>query len=117
MKKFLFFPLFICCSFFVKAQQQGDPRFPDAAQFTRSVITHKLIASANKTFGYDIYSDGKLMIHQPCIPSVPGNEGFRSKPEAERAARLVMGKIKKGEMPPSVTPEELKELNITLKIN
>ena len=30
----------------------------------------------DKTWGYDLYIDQKLYIHQPSIPSVPGNSGF-----------------------------------------
>lgn len=50
------------------------------------------------------------MIHQPAIPGIPGNEGFKTKEAAQKVADLVVNKIKKGEMPPSVTIEELKKL-------
>ncbi len=66
---------------------------------------------SKKTFGYDIYSGGKLLIHQPTIPGLPGNSGFTNKKNAEDVAKLVIKKIKKGEMPPSVSVEELKKLN------
>jgi hypothetical protein len=66
------------------------------------------------TFGYDIYSDGNLYIHQPTIPSQPGNRGFADTAQAGKVARLAMDKMRKGQVPPIIAPEELKKLNIPL---
>jgi hypothetical protein len=69
-----------------------------------------VISSVNRTFGYDIYKGKKHLIHQPTIPGLPGNEGFKAKSDAEKVARLVIGKLNNGEMPPSVTIGEMKKL-------
>jgi len=82
--------------------------FPSASQFANSKFSYKIIPSAEKTFGYDILADGKLMIHQPTIPGMPGNKGFKSETAAQKIAALVIGKIKNGEMPPTVGVEEVK---------
>ncbi|MDP1620980.1 MAG: DUF4907 domain-containing protein [Bacteroidales bacterium] len=74
------------------------------------VITYKLIPGVNNTWGYDIYMDGRVNIHQPSIPALPGNDGFKTQEKAEKAARLAIKKIKNGEMPPTITVEELKKL-------
>jgi hypothetical protein len=74
-------------------------------------ISYKIINCINNTYCYDIYMDNKLTIHQSSIPGLPGKEGFKSKLAAENVAQLVINKIKKGEMPPSVTIEEMKKLN------
>lgn len=74
-------------------------------------LTYRIINGVNNTYCYDIYAEDKLMIHQPSIPGLPGNEGFKTKKSAENVAQLVIDKIKKGEMPPSVTVEEMKKLN------
>jgi hypothetical protein len=87
-----------------------ETQFPAADAFKYSKITYKLIPTDNKTWCYDIYTDGKLTIHQPSAPGLPGNEGFKTKSQAIKVAELVISKIKKGEMPPSVTEEEMKEL-------
>ena len=84
--------------------------FPSASQFANSKFSYKIIPAAEKTFGYDILSDGKLMIHQPTIPGMPGNKGFKSEAAAQKIAALVIGKIKNGEMPPTVSVEEVKEV-------
>jgi hypothetical protein len=84
----------------------------DTANPYRDVnLTYKIIPSENNTYGYEILMDGRLYIHQPTIPGLPGNTGFNDKETAMKVADLVISKIKKNEMPPSVTAEELKKLN------
>jgi len=63
-------------------------------------------------WGYDIFLHGKKYIHQTTIPSRSGTSGFASKADATIVGDLVVGKIERNEMPPSVTAEELKELKI-----
>lgn len=41
-----------------------------------------------------------------------GNVNFKTKADAEKVAKLVIDKIKKGEMPPTVTIEELQKLKV-----
>jgi hypothetical protein len=86
-------------------------------QKSKSVETHQnanytytIIPAPNKTWGYDIYMEKRLFIHQPSVPGLPGNEGFKSKASAEKVVKLVIKKIEKGEMPPTVTIEEMKKL-------
>lgn len=110
MKKvLLLITFFNGCILFLDAQ---ETKFPEASQFANSSFTYKIIASPNETFGYDIYSDNRLMIHQPSMPGLPGNEGFKTKDAAEKVAKLVISKMENGEMPPSVSVEELKELGV-----
>ena len=73
-------------------------------------LTYKIIPSENKTWDYNIYNDGKLFIHQPSIPALPGNSGFTTKIITEKVAKKVIDKIKSGENPPTISIEELKEL-------
>ena len=95
-------------------QQQQNPaaQFPDGSAYKNSNITYNIIDATNSTFGYDVFVDGKLMIHQTSIPSLPGNDGFKTKDDAAKVAELVMYKIRKGEMPPTVTADEMKNLGI-----
>jgi hypothetical protein len=74
--------------------------------------SYKVIGSVNGTWGYDIFKNQKLFIHQINKPSVTGNEGFKTKSDAEKVALLVIDKLKNGEMPPSVTKEELNKLKV-----
>jgi hypothetical protein len=72
----------------------------------------KIIYSLDNTWGYDILKDNKMLIHQTSIPSIGGNGGFKSKSDAEKVAQLVIEKLKKGDMPPSVTKVELNSLKV-----
>ncbi len=78
-------------------------------------LTYKIIPSENKTWGYDIYYNGKLFIHQPSIPALPGNTGFTTKEAAEKVAEKVIQKINNGENPPSISIEEMKQLGVIKK--
>jgi|JI7StandDraft_1071085.scaffolds.fasta_scaffold31066_2 hypothetical protein len=72
----------------------------------------KTVQVQNNTWGYDIYVNNKHKIHQPNIPGKAGKEGFKTKEDAQKVAELVIKKMKKGEMPPTVTKGELKNLGI-----
>ena len=74
-------------------------------------ITYKIISSTDKTYGYDILLDGKTYIHQENIPSMSGTTGFKTKEQAQKCALLVIAKIKKKIMPPSITRQELDSIN------
>lgn len=51
-------------------------------------------------------------VYQPHIPGISGNEGFKSKEDAEKVAKLVVSKIRRNIIPPTVTLEELKALKV-----
>ncbi len=67
---------------------------------------------ANQRYGYYIYIDGQVVIEQTTIPAIPGKNGFVTKEDAQKVADLAIAKIRKGNMPPTFTVEELKELKI-----
>jgi len=75
--------------------------------YANAKISFKLIASEGQTWGYDILIDGNRIIHQPSRPALQGNTGFATKEKAQKVAGLVIEKIKKGEMPPTISPEEM----------
>ncbi len=63
--------------------------------------------NADGTWGYDILSAGKVLIHQPNIPAIPGNPGVELETQATQLAQLVVRKINARIMPPSVSSEEV----------
>jgi preprotein translocase subunit SecD len=73
-------------------------------------ITYKIIKADDNTWGYDIYMDNKKVIHQPNIPGVSSNKGFSTEKKADKAAKLIVKKIKLGQMPPTVSLEELRAI-------
>jgi hypothetical protein len=100
------FVIFFCCCAAGRIAAQTKP----PASATSPQLTYKIIDGLNGSFGYDVYSNGKLLVHQLAKPALPGNEGFATKVAAEKVAKLVVAKIRKGEMPPTVTIEEMKKL-------
>ena len=101
----------------IDLQAGSSPRLQEKSRFTATSQTdkskniyYKVIRAAGDSYGYDIYVDGKLYIHQLTIPGMPGNHGFRSKESAEKVAQLVKDKLLKGEARPTVTMAELKQL-------
>jgi hypothetical protein len=94
----------------LKSEQTSD--FPSGNAFKNTRITYQIIPGISNTWGYDILVNNKLTIHQPSIPSLPGNEGFKTKESAEKVAKLVIKKMKKGEMPPSIDAQEMKKLKV-----
>jgi len=107
-----------------QAQQQAKPQppspqqpsaaaqFPAASTYAHSNLTYTIIDAPNNTFCYDVYAEGRLMIHQSSAPGLPGNEGFKTQEDAAKVAEMVMYKISKGEMPPTVSIDEMKQLGV-----
>jgi hypothetical protein len=93
-------------------QENATTQFSHASAYTNTKLTYTVINTLNDTYGYDVFSNGRLMIHQKSIPAMPGNEGFKTKADAEKVAQLVIEKIKKSEMPPTVTVEEMQKLKV-----
>lgn len=84
-----------------------------AGQEKFSVVVYENTAADQATgFGYDLLNTGKIMIHQPHIPAISGNKGFASKRDAEATGKLMLMKIQKGIMPPTISIEELDSLRI-----
>jgi len=104
---FLFYVLLFFC-FTTKAQQ-----FPSYTAIKN--LTYKIIPSAKKTWGYDIYNNDKLIIHQPSVPAMPGNNGFTTREVAEKVAKKIIEKIRHGENPPTISVDEMKELGVIPK--
>ena len=107
----IFFPAFVHAQQQPK-QESAATQFPTANAYTHTKLTYKIIDAPNHTYGYDVLADDRLIIHQKSIPAMPGNEGFKTKADASKVAQLVITKIKKGEMPPTVTVEEMKKLKV-----
>jgi hypothetical protein len=92
----------------LKTEQKAD--FPSGDAFKNTKITYQIIPGINNIWGYDILVNKKLTIHQPSVPSQSGNNGFKTKNSAEKVARLVIKKMKKGEMPPTIDAKEMNKL-------
>lgn len=111
MKKLVILALFVCNAGISAHAQKSEMISKKSTSQHADDFTWKIVSALNNTWGYDIYWNNKLTVHQLTIPALPGNQGFKTKEAAQKVAELVIKKIKKGEMPPTVVKEELKKLN------
>lgn len=97
--------------------QPSDPGttisfLPDTSRYQNALITASLFPARQRTWGYAIYVNHVLLVHQPTIPCYPGQTGFLTSKDARAVAALVITKIRNGQLPPTVTREELRALGI-----
>ncbi|MDP4263486.1 MAG: DUF4907 domain-containing protein [Bacteroidota bacterium] len=50
-------------------------------------------------WGYDIWVNDTLFIHQECVPAIEMKKGFAEKQQAEKAAGLVLQKMQQHKLP------------------
>ncbi|CAN5681206.1 hypothetical protein BH11BAC3_BH11BAC3_34740 [soil metagenome] len=101
-----------------QAKIKKEPPPPAAAAMPgnkpHQKLSYEIIPAAQSSFGYNIISGAKKLVHQPSVPGLPGNKGFTKKEDAEKCAQLVIKKINNNIMPPTVTRQELDSLKIKL---
>lgn len=81
-------------------------------EMQRADIKSFIIKGEENTFGYMIFIDGQMYIEQKTMPGQAGNLGFKTQALAEKCAALVITKMKKGEMPPTINKEDIHKLSI-----
>ncbi len=119
----LFAGMFLCSCKHASSEKDSTALPTDTVSplITQTHVPNDSLNVAVKTFkeneqwGYDIFVNDKLYIHQPHIPSVMGNDGFSTEDNASRCGEFVAYKIRNNIMPPSVTPHELDSLGVMAK--
>lgn len=91
---------------------EAKTKAQESHPFEKANIDVKIIPSQENTFGYEIWIDGKRTIIQNTIPSVQGNKGFATEGKARKTGLFVISKIRKNQMPPSVSQKELDSLGV-----
>ena len=71
----------------------------------------KVYSVDSLSWGYDICKNEKVIIHQTNIPAINGNFAFKTKDNAQKTAELVVEKLKNNVFPPSLTKEEVEQIN------
>lgn len=96
--------LFLNCT---ASEKKGQKSNDSETTKPTEQILYATFQNVDGTWGYDILSAGKVLIHQTNIPAIPGNQGFELETHATQVAQLVVRKINAGIMPPSVSSEEV----------
>ena len=113
--------IFIIFNYSFGDKKNIEDNFPSPTSFTQHDPVFKSKIFRNDTlknnitstgFGFDIYKDKTLFIHQPNIPAVQGNPGFKTSNDAKRVAELMLEKIRGNIFPPSVSKRELDSLGV-----
>jgi hypothetical protein len=87
MKKIIICTIAILFAVVIQAQQKPEndtTKFPAAGTYSNTILTYKIIDTPGHTYCYDVYADGRLIIHQNSVPGLPGNKGFKTKADAEK---------------------------------
>jgi hypothetical protein len=61
-------------------------------------------------WGYSIYHRYKLLVTQPNIPAIAGSKPFYTEADAKKIAHLATTKVAKGQMPPTLSVQEITAL-------
>lgn len=73
-------------------------------------IEYKIIDGIEGTYGYDIFYEGKMLVHQPHIPGLPGRLGFTTPERAASVAKLLIEKIRDDRFGEGISESEMREL-------
>lgn len=103
--------ILLASAYAVHKTSKDNPTQPNNP-YADAAISVNIIPSFNQTFGYDIVIDGKTLVHQPHMPALPGIEGFSTRAKARKVAEFVAQKIRRNEMPPSVTLDDLNKMGV-----
>ncbi len=110
----IFFYFLFACNTVIAQSKTEQVKNTTVGKAEQSNLRYQVINALENSFGYDIFDHNRLMIHQPSIPGLPGNKGFTKKAAAEKVARLVIDKISRNIMPPTITQKEMDSLHIKL---
>ena len=65
-------------------------------------------------FGYDIYINGHVFVHQEHIPAVSGVHPFATESDAWLVGSMAVEKMKQGIVPPTISIQDMQSLGIVL---
>ena len=85
---------------------------PATTEKTQDRFSYKTTFSPDVGWGYQILNNDALYINQPHIPAVEGIRGFSDESKAIKTAELMIYKLEKGIVPPTITVEELDSLGV-----
>lgn len=115
----LFSFLFTACDNNEKTEDQNDSEIIEdqviKAEANKAELSVQTYFTDTIGWGYDIYRNGKCIVHQYHIPAISGIIGFASEEDAQKIAYLVLKKINDGLERPSISLKEIDSLNILIK--
>lgn len=95
-----------------KPAENKDLTAGKTTKTTLSNYSYVTIYSDSIGWGYDIMEGSVRRIHQPHIPAVQGNQGFKSSADAAKVAEKIIEKLDNGIMPPTISVDEMRDLGV-----
>jgi hypothetical protein len=96
----------------ININKSAGEHYGDTTSYREADLRVEIIPAPNQTYGYNILMNGRILIHQPNIPALSGNQGFESEGDAQRVAEFVIHKIRQNIFPPSVSVQDLDSLGV-----
>lgn len=114
MKPLIIILLFFCAqhSFNEYSNQLNLSTDKEKTKLGNEKIIYTISMNQDGTYGYEIIINGITIIKQSVIPAIQGLHPFKFQNEAEKVAGLMVKKLKAGDMPPSITIDEIDSLKI-----
>ncbi|MEM7486058.1 MAG: DUF4907 domain-containing protein [Bacteroidota bacterium] len=105
----LVFAFFLLLMLLINNKDEGQQPYNEIR--TDDGLRLELEGSRVAGWGYKVFRNDKLLIHQKNIPAIEGNQTFLTADDAEKVGRLVIKKINQEEIP-IITRMDLMKLNI-----
>jgi hypothetical protein len=96
---------------YIVDNNKQEVEYPSASEFSKSKIICKISMATNHAWCYEILDNGKMMIHHPSVHGLPCEEKIKTQAAAQQTIDLKIQKVKIGEMPPSITKEEMQKMS------
>ncbi|CAN5496896.1 hypothetical protein BH10BAC1_BH10BAC1_07330 [soil metagenome] len=96
-----------------QANTQQSPTFSSENIEAKTFEVKDTLSGKSLGWGYDLYVDGHLTIHQPIIPGVSGNHSFSTEEKAKKTGTFAIKKMKLTGGLPTITIKELDSLDVT----
>lgn len=99
----------------VESTDTEPPASPSFNAEHMSVETFEIkdtVSGKSKGWGYNILADGRVVIHQPILPGISGNQPFSTEQKAKKTADFALNKMKATGSLPTIGENELDSLGV-----
>ena len=108
----LLIPVFIAVISFNYKNEIPEESLKTINPFNNASLSFETFKTEGKGWGFDVYINGSLFIHQDKIPAPGVVKGYESEDDAVKVAGLIISKIKQNTLPPLISVSELDSIGI-----
>ena len=108
----LLIPVFMAVISFNYKNEVPEESLKIINPFNNASLSFETFKMEGKGWGFDVYINGSLFIHQDEIPAPGVVKRYESEEDAVKAAGLIISKIKQNILPPLISVSELDSIGI-----